>query len=171
MERAQGAGTILASVCAAGGRARSPRAGLPRRGMRLWRDRRGASTLEFAFVLPFLLLLLTGMIDVGVLLLTQHNMFRVAQNSVRNLALGTMNDVQVVCYAEDKLSGLGANLSVVATLPAEPDTDVSVTITVPIADVVPIDIIGVTNTLFQSGTLQSQVTMLQEVAPPEGSCA
>ena len=138
---------------------------------RLGGSRAGASALEFALVLPFLLLLLTGMVDAGVLLLTQHNMFRVAQNSARNLALGTMNDVQVVCYAEDKLSNLGANLNVVAVLPTAPSTDVSITVTVPIADVVPIDIVGITNTLFQSGTLKSQVTMLQEVAPPAGVCS
>ncbi len=147
-----------------------PRGGLLRRGMRLWKDQRGASALEFAFVLPFLLLLLTGMVDAGMLLFTQHNLFRVAENSARNLALGTMNGVQVVCYAEDKLSSLGGNLDVVAALPVAPDTDVSITITVPIADVVPIDVVGITNTLFQAGTLQSQVTMRQEVAPPAGVC-
>ena len=131
----------------------------------------GASALEFALVLPFLVLLLTGMIDAGVLLLTQHNMFRVAHNSARNFALGTMNDVQVECFAESELSNLGPNLDAVATLPVAPSTDVIVTITVPIADVVPIDVVGITNTLFSSGTLESQVTMLQEVAPPAGVCS
>lgn len=182
MESAQGAGTVLASDNAFGGRAthpgmkdparrgRSPGGRLLRRTWRLSKDQRGASALELALVLPFLLLILTGMIDAGMLLFTQHNMFRVAQNAARNLALGSMNEVQVVCYAEDKLSNLGANLNVVATLPVAPATDISVTITVPVADVVPIDVIGATNTLFQAGTLQSRVTMRQEVAPPAGVC-
>lgn len=151
-------------------RGRLRRGGLLRRTMRLAKDERGASALEFAFVLPFLLLLLTGMVDAGVLLLTQHNMFRVAQNSARNFALGTMSEQETECYARDQLSNLGGTLSVDAEPPVAPSTDIIVTITVPIADVVPIDVVGITNTLFQSGTLQSQVTMRQEVAAPVAAC-
>ena len=73
-------------------------------------------------------------------------------------------------YGSDQLSNLGATLNVVPELPVAPSTDVIITITVDVADVVPIDVVGLTNTLFSSGQLQSQVTMRQEVPPPAGIC-
>lgn len=131
----------------------------------------GASAVEFAFVLPVLLLLLTGMIDVGMLMLTQNNLMRTAQNAARNLAVAQMDELETEAYMRDKLSNLGSNLVVDARLPnaaAVPaETDVIVTISVPMADVIPIDVIGMKN-LFQIGSLQTQVVMRQEVPQTAG---
>ena len=134
----------------------------------LARKEDGASAVEFAFVLPLLLLLLTGTIDVGVLMLTQNNLMRVAQNAARNLSLAQMTELETEAYMRDKLSNLGANLVVDATLPntaaVPPETDVTVTISVPMADVIPIDIVGAKKLdVFQTGSLQTQVVMRQEV--------
>lgn len=131
-------------------------------------DERGASAVEFAFVLPILLLLLTGMIDVGVLMLTQNNMIRVAQSAARNLALAQMDEAQTETYIHSKLANLGTSLKVEATLPdteaVPPETDVTVSLSIPMADVIPIDIVGMGNLkAFRKGALQTQVTMRQEV--------
>lgn len=139
-----------------------------RPGAGLASDERGASAVEFAFVLPVLLLLLTGMIDIGVLMLTQNNMMRVAQNAARNLALAQMDEAQTETYIQTKLANLGASLVVDATLPntaaVPPETDVTVSVSIPMADVLAIDIVGMKSlNVFKTGSLQTQVTMRQEV--------
>ena len=124
--------------------------------------------VEFAFVLPILLLLLTGMVDVGMLMLTQNNMMRVAQSAARNLSTAQMNETETEAYIQGKLANLGGTLAVDATLPntaaVPPETDVTVTISIPMVDVIPIDIVGLKNIqAFQSGSLQTQISMRQEV--------
>jgi len=134
--------------------------------MALVERRDGVSAVEFAFVLPVVLVLITGMIDIGVLMLTQTNMVRVAQDAARVLSLAQMTELQTEAYVQDKLGNLGETLKVDATLPDTDagETDVTVTISIPMADVIPIDIVGIKNlNVFKTGALQSQVTMRQEV--------
>jgi len=135
------------------------------RRLALVEEQDGVSAVEFAFVLPVILVLITGIINVGVLMLTQSDMVRVAQDAARALALAQMTEQETKTYVQDKLGRLGENLDVAVTLP-DPDageTDVAVTISVPMADVVPIDIIGMKNlNIFKKGALQTQITMRQE---------
>lgn len=143
-----------------------------------WRARRlgghlagrddGVSAVEFAFVLPILLVLLTGMINVGMLFLAQNNMMRVAQNAARNLSMAQMNETETEAYIKDQLSKFAGSLVVDVILPntaaTPPETDVTVTISIPVVDVMPIDIVGLRNVeVFQSGALRTQITMRQEV--------
>ncbi len=126
----------------------------------------GVSAVEFAFVLPILLVLITGMIDVGALMLTQTDMVRVAQDAARALSLGQMTEEQTEAYVHDKLGNLGNSLQVEATLPDKDagETDVAVAISIPMADVIPIDVIGIKNlNVFNKGSLKTQITMWQEV--------
>ena len=139
-----------------------------RQGTHLAKREDGASAVEFAFVLPILLLLLTGIIDVGMLMLTQSNMLRVGQGAARNLSLAKMNETETEAYIQGKLANLGGTLVVDATLPdtgaVPPETDVTVTISIAMVDVIPIDIVGLKNIgAFQTGSLQTQITMPQEV--------
>lgn len=55
---------------------------------------RGSSAVEFALVLPLLLLLLFGMIDFGRLLYTKVELSSAAREGARVLALGHPGDVQ-----------------------------------------------------------------------------
>lgn len=149
-------------------RSAADRRGILGRLSHLARREDGASAVEFAFVLPILLVLLTGMVNVGMLFLTQNNMMRVAQSAARNLSLAQMNETEAEAYIEGKLANLGGSLAVNATLPntaaVPPETDVTVTLSIPMVDVIPIDIVGMRNVqAFQTGSLQTQITMPQEV--------
>ena len=63
--------------------------------MRAHRTDRGAAAVEMALVLPFLLLLVSGMIDVGRLYYTEITIATAARESVRVWALGgTTAEVQ-----------------------------------------------------------------------------
>jgi len=151
-----------------------PRSAADRRGIlgrlsHLARREDGASAVEFAFVLPILLVLLTGMVNVGMLFLAQNNMMRVAQSAARSLSLAEMNETETKAYIEGKLANLGGSLAVIATLPntaaVPPETDVTVTVSIPMVDVIPIDIVGMRNVqAFQTGSLQTQITVRQEVS-------
>lgn len=139
-----------------------------RRGAQLARNEAGTSAVEFAFVLPILMLLLTGMINIGMIMLAQNNMMRTAQNAARNLSLAQMNVTQTEVYIQEKLASFGQALTIDVTLPntaaTPPETDVTVTLSVPMADVMPIDIIGMKNMqAFETKSLSVQITMRQEV--------
>lgn len=126
----------------------------------------GASAVEFAFILPVLLFLLIGMIDVAVLLMTQNRMASVAHDTARRLSLSQMTAPEAQDYVRDKLEALGDTLKVEALLPNtdEGEVDVIVTISIPMADVIPIDLIGMNSIdTFRAKSLQTQITMQQEV--------
>lgn len=128
--------------------------------------RRGASAVEFAFVVPILLLLLIGIVDVSVLMMTQSNMTRIATDTARRLSLSQMTESEALKHVQDKLSNLGENLEVEAVLPDSDagEVDVMVAISIPMADVIPIDLVGMKNmNVFKTKSLQTQVTMRQEV--------
>lgn len=55
----------------------------------LWRDRRGDVALEFAIVLPLVLMLLLGIIDVGRLLGDQHALDRGVEVAARFAAVSS----------------------------------------------------------------------------------
>ncbi len=52
-------------------RAKGPRA--------LWRDRDGAAAVEFAFILPILLLLFSGIVQFGSIMFLENHMTNVAR--------------------------------------------------------------------------------------------
>ena len=133
---------------------------------RLRDGQEGATALEFAFVLPVLVFLLTGMIDAGHLFFMQNNMLNATREAARNLAVGQVTEQEAEDQVEARMANYSsATFNVNATLPdpAIPtQTDLTVVTTVNISDVVLIDVVGLSNSIFQSGTLQSQITMRQE---------
>ena len=54
-------------------------------------DRRGASAVEFALVLPLLMVLLTGIIQFGWVFFIQFSMENAAREGARQLAVGAVN--------------------------------------------------------------------------------
>ena len=128
---------------------------------RLWRENGGVAAVEFAFVLPVLVILLAGMIQFGLVLFTQHNMGEVTRETARRVAVGALTQTQAVQFAEDQLVGLSTTFDIDVTVPdpSDPtDTDVEVVITAPMEDVAVIDILGI----LEGRTLHASSTMREE---------
>ena len=150
--------TLLARVRARGGLRRRF---MPAVIFRPWRDERGVAAIEFAFVIPVLALLLTGIIQLGALLFLQSNMGDVARDTARRLAVGELTEANAPSFAEAQLVTWGGSFTVDPDMPdpADPnDRDVTVTISVPMADVSLVDIVGA----FQSGNMSASSTIRQE---------
>ncbi|MEQ6375431.1 pilus assembly protein [Bacillaceae bacterium S4-13-58] len=67
--------------------------------MRLKRDQSGQALVEMAIVLPVLLLILAGMLDLGRVIYTYTEMHQVAQETVRVAGLGG-TDQEVTTFAK-----------------------------------------------------------------------
>jgi len=127
------------------------------------RDQDGVAAVELAMVLPFLMVLLVGIIDFSSLFFLRNNMFTVARDSARALSLQSVTASEAEQMIRDRLDGWSATFTVDVHEPdpSDPnDKDVVMTITVPMAEAAPIglvfDLMGFTV------TMQSQVTMRQE---------
>ena len=115
-------------------------------------DQRGASAVEFAFVLPVLIILLTGVIQMGLTFFVQHNMVSVSQETARLVALGELTEAQGQTYALDHVIDWGMSYNVDVNQVGD---DIVVDITVPMSDVSLIDYLG----LFKTGNLSAQSSM------------
>ncbi len=74
-----------------------------RRATALVSDRRGAAAVELALLLPVLTLLLTGVMQYGVLYYSYNSMLNTARNGARSLAIGTATPEQVITTAKANL--------------------------------------------------------------------
>ncbi len=128
---------------------------LGRLGRFLRHDRSGATAVEFAFLLPVLILILVGIMQAGMLFFIQNNMARVAHDTARRVSLGELTTVTGKSYAEDQLVNWGASFNVTVT---EPGSDVSVVITVPMAQAAILDI----GDIFDVGDLSASAVVRQE---------
>ncbi len=108
--------------------------------------------MEFAFVLPVLIILLTGIVQMGLTFFVQHNMVSVAQETARLVAVGEMTTGEGKTYAEGHLINWGMTYNV-TVLPV--GDDIVVDIAVPLSDVALIDYLG----LFKTGDLSTQSSM------------
>ncbi len=124
------------------------------------RNSSGAALLEFAFLTPILMLLVTGIIQFGALFFLENNMVSIARDTARRLAVGDLTTkAEAETHAEDSLVNWGADFDVIVTLPNPPTTyDYVVQISVPMADASIVDPFG----LMGSGNLTAQSTMRQE---------
>ncbi len=128
----------------------------------LWRDDSGVAAVEFAFIVPILVLMLTGIIQFGAVLFIQHNMGEIARESARRVAVGAMTQTQAEQFVDDNLVNWGATFDVAVTVVPDPtdptESDVDVVITAPMSEVAFIDILGV----FEGRTLRAASTMRVE---------
>ncbi len=127
-----------------------------------WRDERGVAAVEFAFILPFITLILTGIIQLGAMLFLQSNMGDVARDTARRLAVGELTAAAAQSYAEGHLFNWGGGTFTVTAAMPDPndpnDRDITVQISLPMADASLVDILGI----FQTGNMTAASTMRQE---------
>ncbi len=115
-------------------------------------NEQGANAVEFAFVLPILMILLTGIIQMGLMFFVQNNMTSIGQETARLVALGELTTGQGQTYANDHLLNWGMTYTVNVQQQVD---DIVVDIAVPLSDVAIIDFLG----LFGSGNMTSQSLM------------
>ncbi len=109
------------------------------------------AAVEFALTLPFVLLVLSGMMQFGFVLFLQSHVADVARDTARRVAVGEFEQAEAVQFAQDTLLNWGVTYTVAVT---DPDPDVVVQISLPMSQAALIDLLGV----FQSGTLSATVT-------------
>ena len=119
------------------------------------RSERGVAAIEFALVIPFVLLVLAGIIQFGFVLFLQSHVADVARDTARRAAVGELTQAEAEQFAQDKLLNWGVTYDVVVALNG---TDVDVQISLPMSQAALIDVFG----LFQSGTLTAAVTAREE---------
>ncbi len=104
-------------------------------------DDRGAAAVEFALVLPFLLVIVLGIVDFGRMLNMQITLTQAAREGVRVAALGgTQSEAET--RARDALYPVtGANPVLTLACPATvtPTSDAEITITRPFDYITPIN--------------------------------
>ncbi len=145
------------------------------------RSESGTMAVEFALAMPMLILFVGACIQFGTLFFVQQRMENTARQVLQLMVAQDLSDltdpnlaespVEVTCenlVAEDPASSqkttcellsnmnMGFKVTAVQPVPIDPaNRDVSLTITVPMADAALVDILG----LFGSETMQTSITM------------
>jgi hypothetical protein len=119
-------------------------------------DLRGAIAVEFALIMPILLLFLLGIVQFGSAFFIQNSMLNTARELARRLATEQVTVADAANWAIDRLPALSTNYDIDVTPPVPGDPDANffrVVINVPLADAVIVDPLG----LFRSGELSAEV--------------
>ena len=125
----------------------------------LLRDRDGAAAVEFAFIMP-ILLLLSGIVQFGAIMFLENHMTSVARETSRRVAVGELVQADAESSAQQALVNWGVTYDVsVATVDAGGgNQETAMTISLPMREAALMDVLGV----FQSGNRTAAVTMRQE---------
>ncbi len=116
----------------------------------------GGAAVEMAFVMPFAVLLLMGIIQFGALLFLQNTMVNVANDVARRVSVGDLTNATGKALAEDRLSGWNATFTVNVTSPTT--DDIQVDISVPLSDAAIVDF----GHFLDTGNLTAQATVRKE---------
>lgn len=126
----------------------------------LGQDQRGAAAVEFAFIMPILLLMFSGILQFGSVMFLENHMTNVAREASRRVAVGELTEAAAATMVQDVLVNWGVTYQVtVATADADDgNQDVTVAISLPLSEAALIDVLG----LFDTGNLSTSVTMRME---------
>ncbi len=126
----------------------------------LGRDQRGAAAVEFAFIMPILLLMFSGILQFGSVMFLENHMTNVAREASRRVAVGELSQADAATMVQDVLINWGVTYQVsIATEDADDgNEDVTVAISLPLSEAALIDVLG----LFDTGNLSTSVTMRME---------
>ena len=127
----------------------------------LRRSENGVAAVEFAFVLPILVLVMSGIMQFGAIMFVQNTMVSVANDVARRVAVGELTEATAVQAAQDRLIDWGITYTIVVQDgdPADPtNRDVDVTITAPLKEAAIFDVFG----LLDTGNLGTSVTSRKE---------
>ena len=126
----------------------------------LGRDERGAAAVEFAFIMPILLLIFSGILQFGSVMFLENHMTNVAREASRRVAVGELTEATAATMVQGSLINWGVAYQVsVATADAGGgNEDITVGISLPLADAALMDVLG----LFETGSLSTSVTMRME---------
>ncbi len=131
---------------------------------KLWRacrmNQAGATAVEFAFVMPILLLMFSGIVQFGSVMFLENHMTSVARDATRKIAIGDLAQADAESTVQQSLVNWGVNYDVQALITdaGGGNEDITVTIRLPMSEAALIDVLGV----FQNGTLTAAVTMRKE---------
>ena len=118
-------------------------------------DEAGATALEFAFIMPILLLMFSAIVQFGGILFLENHMSHVARDATRKIVVGELAEADAAAAVQGALLNWGVTYDVsVATV----DQDITVAISLPMREAALMDVLGV----FQTGNLTAAVTMRQE---------
>ena len=124
-------------------------------------QRRGGAVVEVAIVLPFLLLILLGIIEFASVYHVRHRMLYAAGEAARSLAIRAATAAEAEQIALDRLGSLNLVFTITVT---EPDPEIlgdrttAVQITTPLHQASAGDPLGI----FGANILQAKVTMRKE---------
>ena len=125
-------------------------------------DDRGATAVEFALILPLLLLFLFGVVQFGFLFSVYNTMVHAAREGARGMAVEQMNEADGQTLTRARLSAYSGLPFTVVTDAPDPtvptDLDVTVAVSVPMADAMFVDVLG----LAQGRNISTQVVMRRE---------
>jgi Flp pilus assembly protein TadG len=126
--------------------------------MRIWRDERGQSLVEFALVLPVLLLILVGIFNFGVLFYSDIVINEAARDAARYASIGVSQTeiLQVIGQDCQTLNVSQVNTSISQPYPQSSGLPVTITITYPVPIMLPLS-------LFLPSTIQLQAVMTMRV--------
>ncbi len=125
-----------------------------------WSDRDGAAAVEFAFIVPIMLLLFSGIVQFGSVMFLENHMSNVARETSRRIAVGELAQADAESSAQQALVNWGVTyeVSITPSNAGGGNDDITVAISLPMREAALMDVLGV----FQSGNLTAVVTMRQE---------
>ncbi len=126
----------------------------------LGRDERGAAAVEFAFIMPIMLLIFSGILQFGSVMFLENHMTNVAREASRRVAVGELSEADAATMVQGSLINWGVTYEVsVATADTEDgNEDITVGISLPLSEAALMDVLG----LFETGSLSTSVTMRME---------
>ena len=118
---------------------------------RFSKDESGAVTVEFVLWVPVFVLIMIVTVDASILLTSQANLWSIARDTSRLMAVGLYSDGDAENYALSRMPSWGANATINASRTANVAT---VNLSVPMASIAPFKIVSA----FSSGNINVAIS-------------